>query len=102
MGWESRGHRCYYYAKERHGGRVESNYLGRGDLAQAVAGLTEARREEREAEREIERATIEKMRSEDAAFDQIDALVMNLTKAHLIEAGYHEVKRVWRRKRCKR
>lgn len=101
MGWESRRNGCYYYEKERHGGRVVSNYLGRGDVARAVAVLTAARRDEREAEREIERAAIEKMRSEDAAFDQVDALVMNLTKAHLIEAGYHEIKRVWRRKRCR-
>lgn len=100
MGWESRRNSTYYYTKERNGSRVESTYLGRGDVAQAIAALTEERRAEREAERAIERAAIEKMRSEDAAFDQIDALVMNLTNEHLIQAGFHQVKRVWRKKRC--
>jgi hypothetical protein len=99
MGWESRRNGTYYYAKERCGSRVESSYLGRGDVAQAIALLNEARRAERRAEREAERAEIEKMREEDAAFDQVDALVMDLTKAHLIEAGFHQAKRVWRKKR---
>lgn len=100
MGWESRGNGVYYYAKERYGGRVESKYIGKGAVAQAIAVLTEERRCEREAERASIRLAIEKMRSEDAVFDQLDALVRDLTRAHLIEAGFHSVNRVWRKKRC--
>jgi hypothetical protein len=101
MAWKIRGNNSYYYVSERNGSRVESSYLGRGEAARLIAALNEGRRAERQAEREAERATIEKMRAEDAAFDQVDALVMELTNAHLIEAGFHQVKRVWRKKRCK-
>ena len=100
MGWKTRGNGCYYYESERHGGRVESRYLGNGEVARAMALLTEERRRELQAERARERAAIEKMREEDAAFDQVDAMVMNLTRSHLIESGFHLVKREWRKKRC--
>lgn len=100
MGWESRRNGCYYYAKTRHGARVESTYLGRGPLALAAAAMIEDAKAERMMEREIERAAIAEMRAEDAAFDRIDARVMDLTRAHLIESGFHEVKRVWRKRRC--
>lgn len=100
MGWESRNNRSYYYAKARHGNRVVSTYLGRGAVAQIQATLIEKERDKREAAREAERSAIEQMRASDAAFDQVDALVMDLTKAHLTEAGFHQHKRTWRRKRC--
>jgi len=41
MGWETRGNGSYYYRKVRDGGRVRSEYVGAGMLAEALAGLDE-------------------------------------------------------------
>lgn len=48
MGWEQRGNGEYYYRKARRGGRVVSEYVGRGDFASLAALLDEERREERQ------------------------------------------------------
>ncbi|OZC02411.1 hypothetical protein, partial [Rubricoccus marinus] len=40
MGWEQRGARAYYYAKERTPeGRVRSRYLGSGEAPREAADL---------------------------------------------------------------
>ena len=41
-GWEQRGTNCYYYRKEREGGRVKSTYVGRGDVAHIEATVDRA------------------------------------------------------------
>ena len=37
MGWERRGNGLYYYLKRRIGGRVVSQYVGKGPMADLLA-----------------------------------------------------------------
>ena len=99
MGWEERNGRMYYYRKKRAGTRVISEYVGRGDLAEAVAAhdawtcaLREAEREEWRETRAAELATA-------AAVDELSEMCMVLTRAVLLASGHHAHRGQWRRKR---
>jgi hypothetical protein len=100
MGWETRGGAGpYYYRKVRRGGRVVSEYVGRGDMATLFALLDEQAREQKAAEAEIRR---EEQREEAEADARLDALVREaeaVAADRLIGLGYHRHKRQWRRRR---
>lgn len=37
MAWEKRGNRSYFYQKKRIGGKVKSEYVGAGEVAELIA-----------------------------------------------------------------
>ena len=103
MPWKQRGNNRYYYRSVREGGRVRSEYIGAGKLAPLVAELDQLDRERRQQERwEAQRAR--------NAFAELaatpDAIILLLEQAQravaaaLVEAGYHQHKRQWRKKRA--
>ncbi len=99
MGWETRNGRRYYYRKRWEGGRVVSEYVGRGDMAGLFAAMDDADaqqavldQEERRAEREAERAI-------DRQIDEACDLARHIATAALLAAGYHAHKGAWRKRR---
>lgn len=52
MGWEKRGNQYYYYHKKRKGGRVCSEYVGRGAVAQISVEIIQNAQLGRKTERE--------------------------------------------------
>ncbi len=48
MGWEDRNVRLYYYRKKKRNGRVFSEYIGTGKLAELIVTLDRYDRAERE------------------------------------------------------
>lgn len=99
MAWERRGGKIYYYAKVRRGGRVVSLYLGRGHSGQ----LAEAQVAEARQAAALARSSA---REERGALDEIDRHLAEATGALgvaaaelLRQAGLHQHKGTWRRKR---
>jgi len=99
MGWEKRPGGRYYYRKVRRGGRVVSEYVGTGVMAQAIAELLEEDR----LERELERRQREREREDFAATDRMLAAredtVRALVRGFLVAYGYHTHKGQWRKRR---
>jgi hypothetical protein len=100
MAWERRGNNgLYYYRKRREGGRVISEYIGRGELAKAIATLDALDRERRELEREAWRLEREEILEHGRMVDQAGDTVRMLTRAWLVAHGYRAHRGQWRRKR---
>ena len=97
MAWETRGNGSYYYRKVRRGGQVVSQYVGGGYVAEALAGLDELDREQRDLDAAVWRATVEDVRRQDKALAEVDDFVRLAVAAVLIANGYHTHKRQWRR-----
>lgn len=105
MGWEERrnGNR-YYYEKRWEGGRCRSVYIGRGEVAAAIAGLNEIERRQRGHGRARELAGLEAAAANVgpalALLAELDLLATGATRGALHAAGYHQHDRgEWRRKR---
>lgn len=95
---DSRG---YFYRKKRVNGRVVSEYIGGGQVAQILAQLDEREREKRGAQREAVAAQIEQWRASDRAAKGAFDFVSIVLGAALQSAGYHQHARgEWRRKRA--
>ena len=99
MGWEPRGRGRYYYHKKRDGGRVVSEYCGRGDLGHMVAAEVDSGKTLFALLRDLDRAERQEQRAIDAAIDQAGGLVRALMQDALTRAGYHQHKRQWRKRR---
>ena len=99
MGWETRGNGRYYYRKTRRGGRVRSEYLGAGLVAELRAEADDLSRQRRQLEDEARRAEVDAERRTAATLAEVDRMVQDLTAAALIAAGYHAHRRQWRRQR---
>ena len=99
MGWETRRGQRYFYRKRRRNGHVISEYVGRGELVEALASLEMADRMQRAVEREEHCDRWDQDQADEAALDEVTALVETLTVGWLLVAGYHTHKRTWRRKR---
>lgn len=97
MGWEMRGNRRYYYRKTRDGGRVVSEYIGAGPVAEAFAGLDGIGRDSAEIDRAVWSETVQAERRRIAALAEVDRMVRGMTAAVLIANGYHQHRRQWRR-----
>ena len=99
MGWETRGNGRYYYRKVRRGGRVTSEYIGAGYLAEALAGIDELDHLKRESDAEAWRAMVEDERRRADELADVDDLVKSAVAAVLIANGYHTHRRQWRKMR---
>ena len=100
MAWENRNGRNYYYNKaKRSDGRVESRYVGCGELAELVAQEDADRR----AADHIAKALLQAEKAEqdeiDRRLDQSTLLVEALMQATLRDAGLHYHRGEWRRRR---
>jgi len=62
MGWQCRGLQSYFYRPEWSGGRPRNKYVGRGPLADLLAGEIENRRSEQRRARQELRATRDTLR----------------------------------------
>ncbi len=100
MGWEKRGSGQYYYRKKRVNGRVVSEYVGSGILAEATQMLDQVEKEKtylEKIEHQIEKEQTDAM---DQAIDQNLISIGELINNTLIAHGYHKVKGEWRKKRA--
>lgn len=99
MGWEDRNGRSYYYRKERDGARVRSIYVGRGETAGLLAQFEAMQSDEREGKRALALLERERVQEQDAELEALGEIIRELAAATLITHGYHQHKRVWRRRR---
>ena len=101
MSWEQRGNATYYYRKVRRGNRVVSEYVGRGELAQAIARVDNSTKCRREQARTAARETRTKGDQGIRILLESEKMVQALVRGFLIAQGYHTHKGQWRRKREK-
>ncbi len=99
MGFEARGKRRYYYRKQRVGDRVISEYVGREEVAAAIASLDAREREHRQTEGSAEAVRRAELTAADRAVDEVSTLIRSLTRAVLLANGFHQHHRQWRRQR---
>lgn len=99
MGWEQRNGRSYYYHKSRMGGRVRSEYMGAGLLAQLCAEEDDDKRQERNAQRAADRATRQAEAGIDRQLANAESALAAMTHATLLAAGFHNHKGQWRKRR---
>jgi hypothetical protein len=103
MGWETRRNgRCYYYRKERQGGRVVSTYYGTRDRAALIAELAALDQERRAQERREARIVRDRFADEARTLSELDAYraVVAETVVGVFEAlGFKKHKRQWRLQR---
>jgi hypothetical protein len=103
MGWERRGDRTYYYAKHREGGRVRSQYIGTGDTAAAIAAIVEFESRDRAHHRAQEQRRLADLETQGAAahaaLADLECQTETAIRETLHQAGYHQHRGQWRRKR---
>lgn len=99
MGWKQIGNHRYLYRSVRVGGRVRSEYVGRGETAELLSTLLDLERREAEAEREAERERREADRAEDAELEALVAEAVATARAAIQGAGFHEHRGQWRKRR---
>src|SRR3954454_3977837 len=99
MAWKRIGNHSYYYRSRRVGGRVVSDYVGRGEVATLMAQVTELDRLERDERREEEQDEREAAEREEMRFAEWFAAVEDLANGALMAAGFHKHRGQWRRRR---
>ncbi len=99
MGWEKRAGRRYYYRKRRQGLQVRSEYVGMGELADALATLDALERERDDLAHIELREECKMQHAVDAWLDQFIALTRMIVAAELTNHGYHQHRGQWRKRR---
>jgi hypothetical protein len=101
MPWETRHqNKSYYYRARKLNGRVVKTYIGTGPLAEELAEADARQRQER-----LQRSAERKQRQDelsaiDAPLEGFNDAVEVLTRASLVDAGYHfHRSSEWRRRR---
>jgi hypothetical protein len=99
----TRNGRPYLYKSIRRGGRVTSEYLGRGEDALLIDAIETIDRDERDYERHREREERKESNELERALDELAEQARNLAGQALISAGYHQHHRGdWRKRRGNR
>ena len=99
MAWEDRNGTPYYYRSVRDGERVTKEYLGRGEVAEALAHADETIRRHREERRAQEMAEREILEDLVAPTLEVRESARVLARASLVAAGYHRHRGEYRRER---
>jgi|SRR5215208_790880 len=102
MAWETRGGKHYYYRSIRDDERVRKEYIGTGELAEALAHSDDRIRLIRKLERNKGREEHERLEALAAPVLEIDKTIDILAHATFVAAGYHRHKGEWRRERTTR
>ena len=99
MTLERRNGRLYYYRSVRDGERVRKRYVGAGEFARICSETDILRRTSRRAQRERERAELERLKGLVALVEEFSEAAKVLLIAHLVDGGYRKRKGEWRRAR---
>jgi hypothetical protein len=99
MALEKRGDNLYYYRSVRNGEKVRKVYVGSGELARIAHEGDILRRTGREAEREQEKAELERLEALAAPIRELADAAEILAHAHLIAGGYRRYEGHWRLRR---
>jgi hypothetical protein len=99
VAWEERRGSLYYYRSMRDGKRVRKEYVGAGEVAEALAHADETIRRIRELEVAEGRAELECLMELAAPVAQLCEMVEVLARAELVAAGYYRHKGQWRFRR---
>lgn len=99
MAWENRSGQQYYYRKEWRNGTCVSSYIGKGELGQAIAGIIELEKDEKQLERALWNMEKAEIKAVDSLLGELIKLTRAVTGMALVSAGYHQHKRQWRKKR---
>lgn len=95
MSWEKRNKQTYFYRRRRVNGRIVSDYLGRGPLAQAAQVLAD----QEARQKTDERAVLQELDRLAQMVDEYGEQVKMLVAAHLYVNGYHYHRGEWRKRR---
>lgn len=98
MGWEKRRNGYYYYRKRRVNGRVRSEYVGRGAIAQISVEIIQNDQRDRKTGREALRCAQQAEKEIDRQLAIAEAAIYAITDAKLSVEGYHKHKGQWRRR----
>jgi hypothetical protein len=97
VAWEERQRgRRYYYRSVRDGERVRKEYVGAGELAEALAQSDETIRLIHKLERDKGREEVEQLEALAAPDLEIHEAAEVLARAVLVARGYRERKGEWR------
>jgi hypothetical protein len=96
---ERRDGRLYYYRSVRDGEKVRKLYVGAGEFARVCSETDILRRTSRRAQREQDRAELEKLKDLVAPVVEVSDAADVLVIAHLVDGGYRKHKGEWRRAR---
>jgi hypothetical protein len=96
---ERRNGQLYYYRSVRDGEKVRKRYVGAGEFARICSEIDILRRSNRRAQRERERAELERLKALVAPLEEVSEAAKALLTAHLVDGGYHKRKGEWRRAR---
>ncbi len=99
MTLERRDGRLYYYRSVRDGERVRKVYVGAGEFARICSETDILRRTGRRAQRERERAELERLKDLVGPLEGVSEAAKVLVTAHLVDGGYRKRKGEWRRAR---
>jgi hypothetical protein len=96
---ERRDDNLYYYRSVRDGEKIRRVYVGAGEFACIFAEGDLLRRTNRKAQREEERAELERLEALAAPLEELSEAAEVLAHAYLVAAGFHEHRGEWRRTR---
>jgi len=96
---ERRNGRLYYYRSVRAGEKVRKVYVGAGEFARICSETDILQRTGRRAQRERERAELERLEGLLAPLEEFSEAAKVLVIAHLVDGGYRKRKGEWRRAR---
>jgi hypothetical protein len=96
---ECRNGQLYYYRSVRDGEKVRKVYVGAGEFARISHEEDILRRTSRRAQREREKAELERLKDLVALVEEFSEAAKVLVTAHLVDGGYRKRKGEWRRAR---